>query len=208
MAADVSIPFEFDQLNIDQLVAEIDPKLWEFVCMITKPMSACKGYTYSSGERKKLVTEYPCEEGASLFCLCVLLFCTDDRCHLPLHALITDAVESYGGSAMLIRMLNRLGACSSADTLARVIQYRVEEREKRGVKQDCNPNEITIISVDNIDFLHSYAQVYCGAQTSSWHGTTVQAVQPKPNTWYSDLTGPPPTKGTTTNMASPMQTTV
>ena len=28
LAADVSIPFEFDQLNIDQLVAEIDPKLW------------------------------------------------------------------------------------------------------------------------------------------------------------------------------------
>ena len=163
LAADVSIPFEFDQLNIDQLVAEIDPKLWEFVCMITKPMSAYKGYTY--------------------FCLCVLLFCTDDRCHLPLHALITDAVESYGGSAMLIQMRNRLGACSSADTLARIIQYRVEEREKRGVEQDCNPNEITIISVDNIDFLHSYAQVCCGAQTSSWHGTTIQTVQPKPNTW-------------------------
>ena len=64
---------------------------------------------------------------------------------------------------MLIQMLNRLGACSSADTLARVIQYRVEEREKRGVEQDCNPNSFTIISADNIDFLHSYAQVYCGA---------------------------------------------
>ena len=101
------------------------------------------------------------------FCLCVLLFCTDDRCHLPLHALITDALESYGGSTMLIQMLNRLGACSSADTLARVIQYRVEEREKRGVEQDCNPNSFTIISADNIDFLHSYAQVYCGAHTSS-----------------------------------------
>ena len=205
LAADVSIPFEFDQLNIDQLVAEIDPKLWEFVCMITRPMSACKGYTYSSGEKNSLLNTRV-KKVRRFFCLCVLLFCTDDRCHLPLHALITDAVESYGGSAMLIRMLNRLGACSSADTLARVIQYRVEEREKRGVEQDCNPNEITIISVDNIDFLHSYAQVYCGAQTSSWHGTTVQAVQPKPNTWYSDLTGPPPTKGTTTNMASPMQT--
>ena len=205
LAADVSIPFEFDQLNIDQLVAEIDPKLWEFVCMITKPMSACKGYTYSSGEKNSLLNTRV-KKVRRFFCLCVLLFCTDDRCHLPLHALITDAVESYGGSAMLIQMLNRLGACSSADTLARVIQYRVEEREKRGVEQDCNPNEITIISVDNIDFRHSYAQVYCGAQTSSWHGTTVQAVQPKPNTWYSDHTGPPPTKGTTTNMASPMQT--
>ena len=109
---------------------------------------------------------------------------------------------------MLIRMLNRLGACSSADTLARVIQYRVEEREERGVEQDCNSNEITIVSADNMDFLHSYAQLYCGAQTSSWHGTMVQAVQPKPNfhTWYSDLTGYPPTQGTNSNKASPMHT--
>ena len=109
---------------------------------------------------------------------------------------------------MLIQMLNRLRACSSVDTLARVIQYRVEERKKRGVEQDCNPNSFTIISADNIDSLHSYAQVYCGAQTSGWHGTTVQAVQPKPNihTWCTDLTVPPPTQGTNSIMVSPMQT--
>ena len=123
---DVSIPFEFDQLNIDQLVAEIDPKLWEFVCMITKPMSACKGYTYSSGEKNLLLNTHV-KKVRHFFCLCVLLFCTNDRCHLPLHALITDVVEKYGGSAMLIRMLNRLGACSSADTLA---SHSVQSRGK------------------------------------------------------------------------------
>ena len=50
LAADVTIPFEFHQLNIDQLVAEMDPKLWEFVCTITRPVSACKNYTYSSSD--------------------------------------------------------------------------------------------------------------------------------------------------------------
>ena len=51
-------------------------------------------------------------------------------------------------------------------------------REKRGPVQDCRPSATTVISTDNIDFPHSYAQVFCGKQTSSWHGTTVQAVQP------------------------------
>lgn len=37
----------------------------------------------------------------------------------------------------------------------------------------------TLPSVDNIDYVHSYARVYCGKQ-SSWHGTTVQIMQPQP----------------------------
>ena len=88
-------------------------------------------------------------------------------------------------------MLNRLGVCSSADTLARAIQYKVKERENRGPEQDCVPNAITIISIDNLDFLHSYAQVFCGKQTSSWHGTTVQGVQPRCSTAQANNLGSP-----------------
>ena len=35
----------------------------------------------------------------------------------------------------------------------------------------------TVASTDNLDYLH---RVYCGKQQSSWHGTTVQVVQPQP----------------------------
>ena len=70
----------------------------------------------------------------------------------PLHTLITDAIESGGGSTQLIRILNRMGICSSADTLARSIQYRVKEQEIRGPEEDCMRNIPTIISTDNIDF--------------------------------------------------------
>ena len=39
---------------------------------------------------------------------------------------------------------------------------------------------LTIISADNLDSIHSFSRVYCGNQESSWHGTTVQAVQSQP----------------------------
>ena len=40
---------------------------------------------------------------------------------------------------------------------------------------------LTVISADNLDYLHSYARVFKGTQKSSWHGTTVQLVQPLPS---------------------------
>ena len=39
----------------------------------------------------------------------------------------------------------------------------------------------TVVSADNIDFMHSYVRIFCGHQRSSWHGTTVQAIQPLPS---------------------------
>ena len=34
---------------------------------------------------------------------------------MPLHSLITDIVDSHGGSTELIKILNRLGICSFVD---------------------------------------------------------------------------------------------
>ena len=96
---------------------------------------------------------------------------------MPLHVLLADRVESQGGSQLLIKILNRFGICVSSDTLSRFIQYKVNSLEKASF---LNP-AFTIVSTDNIDFQLSFARVFCGKHTSSWHGTSIQAAQPLPS---------------------------
>ena len=178
LADDAAIPFQFDTLDIDTIISEMDPNLWSAICSLSQSVSErrCTSKVSDNTTRAQHIKKV-----RRFYCLCVLMFCTDDRCYLPLHNLVTDIVESLGGSTLLVKVLNRLGICCSADTLARSIQHRVKERETKGPEQECCRDSITFISADNIDFLHSYAQVFCGNQSSSWHGTTVQAVQPSPS---------------------------
>ena len=90
-----------------------------------------------------------------------------------------DVIDSQGESSLLIRVLNRLGVCASADTLSRFIQYKAITYNNR--MKDLSPQSFIVVSADNIDFMYSYARVFCGKQVSSWHGMTVQAVQPLPS---------------------------
>ena len=144
--------------------------------MLTRPASERNGRQTTSSRQKhdKSLRNY--------FLLCSLMFCANNQCSMPLHILVADLVESQGGTAFLIKALNKLGVCSSEDTLHRFIQSKVDTRDD---KHPCNgyfnSDTFTIVSVDNIDFLHSFARVFKGSENSSWHGTTVQVVQPMPS---------------------------
>ena len=144
--------------------------------MLTRSASERRGIACKSklGEQhKKQLRRY--------FLLCLVMFCVDDRCSLPMHVLLADLIDSQGGTAFLIHALNKLGICSSLDTLQRHIQS-IRLIQQRGIRAVAffNSSTFTVVSADNIDFLHSFARVFKGGSNSSWHGTTVQLVQPLP----------------------------
>lgn len=169
---DVTRPHSIEDFDIEKIISEIDPDIWKAVCLLTQPLSSRAIKSADSSHIRKT---------RRLFCVCTSLFTVNSKCSFPLHTLIADTIEACGGSTRLLRILNRLGVCVSADTHARYVQYRVQKCKEEGPMNPYPRNAFTIVSADNIDFIHSYARVYCGKQKSSWHGTTIQVVQPQPS---------------------------
>ena len=99
-----------------------------------------------------------------------------------MHVLLTETILCHGGSLELVKIMNRLGASASLDTCNRLATMIVEKRLKNGIKQSLVPGMLTVVSVDNIDILQPHAVVSATDATRSWHGTSIQCMQPLPST--------------------------
>ena len=113
------------------------------------------------------------------YALCVLLFCTDTTCSMPLHILLTEAILCHGRSLELVRIMNRVGAIASSEKANR-LSTSVCERMRSGIAPELFTNTLTAASVDNIDILQPHAMVSSTDATRSWHRTSVQCMQPMP----------------------------
>ena len=164
-----------NQFYIDEYLQSINPLLSQFIQSATK---AHERYEHDLGNNAvskhvKKVRQY--------FILCQLLYCTNPMKVPPIHNMLADIVEVCGGSRQLLRILNRLGCTSSPGTHDRFVTYHAEENRKKTVWDKLLKNVFTIASVDNFDILQSHSAVFCGDQNRSYHGTTIQLVQPSSN---------------------------
>ena len=175
---DKDLDLEHSNFNIERVIGELDPILWEAINVLTQSVSERRG---TSAVLKEGSAERHIKRVRRLFLLCSLLFTVNDHCSSPMHVLVADILESQGTTTLLHQILNRLGVCASADTLARFVQSKAEKSNwltTTGGNIDREP--FTVVSADNIDFVHKYARIV-GKGKTSWHGTTVQAVQPQPS---------------------------
>ena len=168
----MKLAFDVDQF-VDT-VCSIAPELWEHVCKLTQSVNECKGRSAAvkestfTGRIKHLCRAY---------LVSLILFITNSECNSSFHAVLSDVIESCGGSTELTTILNRFGICSSVDTLKRVIHSISLDRKNAGTRSLLVDKAFTVASTDNVDFLQSNAAVYSGNQHRSWHATSIQLVQ-------------------------------
>jgi len=99
---------------------------------------------------------------------------------MPLHIALAEIVLCHSGTLELVRILNRLGATASVDTVNRLATHVVHTRLSEGITSELQPLKLSIVSVDNIYIMQFHVFVSSQDATRSWLGTSVQCVQPLP----------------------------
>ena len=157
-------PMDLSTVNIQEWINKSDKTLWEALLLITR-----------TRQERKLSMEDVLKNNPSevrklrlFYIMCVIFFNTDSRCNVPLHTLLTDVVDTHGGTQELIQILNRFGAISSADTHARYVDFIVKNTKNK--HHSINVNDFLVASMDNIDF----AMQLCIVGTSNAAGMEPQ----------------------------------
>ena len=164
-------------LNIPKYLEGVSPLLMEFIITATTTVRE-RQRSSDISKHVKMLRQY--------FILCLLLYCTNPKQPTHLHNLLADVVEVCGGSRQLLRVLNRLGCVSSPDTHDRFVTQHAEATRQTSIWNELPKDVFTVASADNFDKLQSYAAVYCGNQQRSYHGTTLQLVQPRASLKWLD----------------------
>ena len=95
--------------------------------------------------------------------------------------MLSNLTSSFSGSTELNKIFNQLGITVSDETLHRYITEVVTLLNEDNMKSSFVSNGFTVTSIDNVDKGSPHASLSFGNTKYGLHGTSVQALQPKPH---------------------------
>ena len=102
-------PSQYGAFHLVSAINKMDPILIQFMqCMTQSVRGRHQNQPINELSHEKQLRQF--------YSLCVLLFCTNAKCSMPMHTILTEAVLCHGGSQELVKVLNRVGAIAALDT--------------------------------------------------------------------------------------------
>ena len=126
--------------ELNDFIAQADPVVWETISILTSTSSTSEKQPQSA----------PIRDLRRAFIPSLIMYCIDSRSSMPFQLILADIVDCYGGSTELLKILNRLGVCTSLDTLLRHIQITVQQSDRKSILQGLDHSILTVFSLDNI----------------------------------------------------------
>lgn len=99
-----STPLDLSTVNINDWISKTDKTLWETLVLITRTRNDRK-LPVKDVLRKSLSDV---RNLRLFYIVCVICFTTDNRCIIPLHTLLTDVVDTHGGTQKLVQKTRTL----------------------------------------------------------------------------------------------------
>ncbi|XP_072051451.1 uncharacterized protein [Amphiura filiformis] len=183
---------DLDKVMFKDVVCAVPPQLWNFILRITlgenerklfaHHISQFDDFTWTQHFFHELYTSAIMNStkfSRRFFILCCLLFCINAECSIPVQMMLGDVIDKFTNSSTeCLTILSRFGVCVSKTSLVR-FQVWISEHEMAS-KWDKLRSSFTVASIDNIDKNSSYAAVSSQQQNRGFHGTSVQSVEPLP----------------------------
>ena len=174
------------KISLASLIAETDSRLCNFICLLTMNQTLRKkvekqcGVDWSTRLKNCNDLETLGEQTSEILMvisLC-LFICSSEASFMQL--MISDITASYSGSYELNRIFNQLGMTVSRETLNRYIIADVDLMSHNNMKESFVTDGFVVTSVDNINKGTPDAALSFGNDKYGLHCTSVQALQPKP----------------------------